>query len=360
MAKKFLIFALATCVSVGAGLIVFGIYDDTGTYTAPPREQHQSATTPEPPLKQEQRLTPRSALSTQYNSLPKADSMMRASAPQQRRQNGLSVEITHGEVTLHAENQSLKKVLEALAHESGVRINTQLIGDRLLSIEIVRAPLDRALQTILTSEDSFFAFENHGQSSVALKAVWIVPPGTGGQWPPQTSGCMHELSTIKQQLASAHASQRAEAIETLIDLQGPDAVQAVVQSLRDQDTDVRYRALQKAYAAGIVLPSEVLEALIQQDHSELVRMMAVEAIGNHPSIDTHDKMAFARYAINDRSPAVQTRASELLSHLESAPLMREQDEWLYDEADREQSEEFQDEDLTSHRPIPTPPLPRVQ
>ena len=267
--------------------------------------------------------------------------------PQRYHQNDLSVEVTHGEVTLHAENQSLKKVLDMLAYESGVRINTQLIGDRLLSVEIIRTPLDRVLQTILTSEDSFFAFESYSQSHVALKAVWVVPSGTGGQWPPQTSGCMNDLSTIEQQLASAHSSQRAEAIETLIDLQGPEAVPAVVRSLEDQNDDVRYRALQKAYRAGVVLPSEVLGALVQHDPSELVRVMAVEAMGNHPSMDTHDKMILARAAINDGSPAVQTRASEIISHLEATPFMREQDEWLYDEAYQEQTEELQDENMNT-------------
>ena len=101
---------------------------------------------------------------------------------------------------------------------------------------------------------------------------------------------------------------------------------------------------------------EVLGTLIQHDRSELVRMMAIDAIGNHPSMDAHDKMTFARSAVNDSSPAVQTRASELVSHLESAPLMREQEDDLYDKAYQEQSEEFQDKDSA----IPTLPQPQAQ
>ena len=345
MTKKFLISTLATCVLIGAGLTVFGIYNDISTYSAPLLEQHQSTTTQEPSLKRKQHINPGAKLRTQNDPLPKAEALTVAPVPQSHRQNGLSVEIRHGEVTLRAENQSLKKVLEALAHESGVQINAQLIGDRPLSIQLVRVPLDRTLQTILEFEDSFFAFETRGQANATLKAVWVVPTGTGGKWPPQTSGCVRDLSEIEQQLASAHSSQRAEAIETLIDLQGLEAAQTVVRSLADQDDDVRYRAIQKAYGAGVVLPPEVLGELVQHDRSELVRMTAVDAIGNHPSIDAHDKMTFARYAINDGSPAVQTRASELLSHLESVPLMREQEEWLDEEAYREHPEEFQNEDI---------------
>jgi hypothetical protein len=345
MTNKLFISALVACVSAGVGITVFSVYNDMGTNTAPSREQRQPTTAPESSLKREQRTDRKSKLSTKNTPLPKTNTVTAAPAPRPYLQSDLSVDIRHGEVTIRAENQSLKKVLDTLAHESGIQINSQLIRDRSLSIELVRVPLDRALQTILEFEDSFFAFASHGQSHVALKAVWVVPTGAGGQWPPQTPGCTRDLSEIEQQLASLHPNQRAEAIETLIDLRGPDAAQAVVQSLEDQDDDVRYRALQKAYRAGVVLPPEVLGELIERDRSELVRMMAVEAVGNHPSIDAHDKAALARYAINDGSPAVQTRASELLSHLESAPLIREQDEWLYDEAHQEQSAEFWDKNM---------------
>jgi hypothetical protein len=321
------------------------IRNDMLSHTAPPRERHQSTVTRELPLGRQRRAEPRPKNSEQSNPTPKADTALVEPSPQPRIHSGLYVEVQHSDVTLRAENQSLKKVLEALAHKSGIQINAQLIVDRPLSIQLVRVPLDRALQTILEFEDSFLAFESRGQANVALKAVWVVPAGTGGKWPPQTSACARELSEIEQQLASAHSSQRAEAIETLIDLQGPDAAQAVVQSLRDQDDDVRYRALQKAYVAGLALPPEVLAGLVQHDNSELVRMMAVEAIGAHPSINEQDKMAFARYAISDGSPAVQTRASELLSHLESAPLMREYEELLYDEATQETFAEFPEENI---------------
>ena len=243
-------------------------------------------------------------------------------------------------MTLRAAHQSLKKVLAALAQESGIRINAQLIADRVLSIHLMHVPLDRALQTILEFEDSFFSFESQGTATAILRAVWALPAGAGGTWPPHTSVCAREPLELEPQLTSAQPSQRAEAIETLIDLQGPDAAQAVVQALGDQDDNVRYRALHKAYGASLALPPEVLGDLIQHDSSELVRMMAVEAIGNHPTIGEQDKLALARYAINDGSPAVQTRASELVSHLESAPLLHEQDQALYDEAEREMSDEF--------------------
>jgi hypothetical protein len=343
MATKSARFVLALGVSVGIGITLFNIAGDPGTYVTPSGEQRPPTPLPRSPLKQEQQAAPRSELSTRHSSSAGAETGKAAPAPQPPRRSDLFVEVRHGEVTLQAENQSLKKVLEALAHESGVQINSQLIGDRPLSITLVRVPLDRALQTILEFEDSFFAFASHGQAPVTVEAVWVVPAGTGGTWPPQTAGCLRDLASLELQLASAHSHQRAEAVETLIDLRGPEAAQTVVRSLADRDDNVRYRILQKAHGAGLVLPPEVLENLVRHDRSELVRMLAIDAIGNHPSMDARDKMTFARSAVNDSSPAVQTRASELFSHLESAALLREQDDWAYEEAHEGQTGGLEDE-----------------
>jgi hypothetical protein len=354
MTTIFARFTLALCASIGACILLFNSTNDPGTHTTPSSKQPPSTVLPQSPLKQY--TNAKSKPSMRHGSPDNPGAKKVAPAPQASRQNDFFVEITNGEVTLHAKNQSLKKVLEALARASGVQINSQLIGDRQLSIELVRVPLDRALQAILQFEDSFFAFTSHEQSQVTVKAVWVVPAGSGGTWPPQTAACLREAAALEQQLASTSPSQRADAIETLIDLQGPEAVQAVVRSLADHDDDVRYRALQKAYGVGVVLPPEVLGQLAQHDRSELVRMMAVDAIGHHPSLDAHDKLAVARSAINDNSPAVQTRASEIVSHLEAASFMQEQDAWLHDDAQRTQSKEFQGENSA----LPTPPQQQVQ
>lgn len=244
--------------------------------------------------------------------------------------NNPYLDVQGGYVTLHVEKKSLKRVLEDLARESGVQINAQLVVDRPLSIHLVHVPLSHALQTILEFEDSFFAFENQGKANIALKTVWLLPAGSGGTWLPKTPACSQELSKIETQLHAEQSSQRAEALEALIDLQGPDVLQAVVQSLEDQDDDVRYRALLKAHIAGLTLPPEVLTKLIQYDNFDKVRMMALEAVGNHPSIDEQDKITSAQYAINDSSPAVQTRAGEILSQIELGPLIRKQEQDLYE------------------------------
>jgi len=346
MTKKFFISTILFCVAIGLGVTLFNMWSDIISHSAPRGEQYHPTTTRDLTLASEQIVGPELQKSKQPVPTPKADAVMGEPSHEPHPNGSLYVDTQRSEVTLRAENRSLKQVLENLAHKSGIQINTQLIADRPLSVQLVRVPLDRALQTILEFEDSFLAFENQGKANAALKAVWVLPAGTGGSWLPQTSKCSRELSELEQQLAAEHPSQRAEALEALIDLQGPDASQAVVQSLGDRDDDVRYRVLLKAHGAGLALPPEVLANLVQHDSSELVRMVAVEAIGNHPSIDEQDKIAFAQYAIDDVSPAVQTRASEILSHLESAPLVREQEQMLYDEAKQEILYELPDESIS--------------
>jgi hypothetical protein len=234
-----------------------------------------------------------------------------------------------------------------LAQESGIQIHTQLIADRPLSIALAGVPLERALQVILTFEDSFFAFASRDQVSAALKAVWVVPAGRGGTWPPQTAAYARDLLELERQLSAAHPSQRAEALDTLIELQGPEATPTVVQSLGDHEDDVRYRALLKAQVAGLTLPPEVLTDHVQHDSSALVRLMALEAIGTHPAMAEQDKLSIAQAAIGDVSPAIQTRAGELLSHLEAAPRFREQEQALYNQVEQAVTDEFLEETSAS-------------
>lgn len=322
--------------------MLFGLGDERRSPPAPRRVQYHSPAPDDRTEGNAQHTRPRFTRSTQSRATAKADAGIGASSHEPRPPGSLYVEVRRGAVTLRADNHPLKQVLAALAQESGIPINTHLIADRPLSLQLNHVPLAHALQVILAFEDSFFAFENRGEATAALKAVWAVPVGTGGTWQPQTAVCMRELSELAQQLTAEQASQRAEAIEALIELQGPDAAETVVQALRDHDEAVRYRALLKAQVAGLALPPEVLANLVQHDGSELVRMMALEAIGTHPAIEEQDKVAVAQDAINDVSPAVQTRAGEIFSHLEAIPLVREQEQELYDEVYQELSDEFPD------------------
>lgn len=264
----------------------------------------------------------------------------------QRLDTGLYLYVQQTYVTLHAVDQSLKTVLDDLARETGIQINTELIADRRLTIRLDRLPVDRALRAILDSDDSFFAFEDQGGAPSALKAVWVLPAGMGGNWLPSAATGSQDIAALERQLTAQEASQRAEAIETWIDRQGPEAVPAVVQSLTDQDDDVRYRALSKANYSGLVLPPDMLADLVEHDPSAPVRMMAIDAIGNHPSIEEQDKKAFARLGVGDSDAAVQTRASEILSHLETAPLILEQEQASYTNDKQETFYELPEENVT--------------
>lgn len=304
-------------MTVGVATTLLRARDDAGPRAEPSGARHEPtpirrATSQRDPLRK-----PLTNTRGSHIAIPEPDTTIGYPSFRQTHEPDLYVEVGHGDVTVRAVNRSLKEVLEVIAQKSGMQIDAQMIADRPLTIDLDGRPVDQALRDMLVREDVLFAFQNRGSTDKALTAAWVLPGGTAGTRLPNVAACPREVADLEDRLTAEASSQRAEAIEALIDLQGPDALPAVVQSLADQDDEVRYRALEKAHVAGLALPPEVLASLVEKDTSELVRMMAIEAVGYHPSIDEQDKIALARVAINDSSPAVQTRSSEILSHLET-------------------------------------------
>jgi HEAT repeat protein len=133
---------------------------------------------------------------------------------------------------------------------------------------------------------------------------------------------------------------RIDALIKLVDLQGSEALPTVIEALADSDETVRQFSLEKSEAAGLLLPPELLTDLVVRDSSERVRMLALHAVGNHPLIDEREKIVLVQYTINDPSPMLQMTASEILSQIENASLMREEDQRIRDEAAQTINEEL--------------------
>ncbi len=302
-------------MTIGAAITLSGVRDDADPGTEPSGGRHE----PTPIRRAASHPLRKPVTNTRASrvAVPEPDTPIGYPSFRQTHEPDLYIEVSHGDVSVRAVNRSLKEVLEAIAQKSGMQIDAQMIADRPLTIQLDGRPVDQALRDMLVREDVFFAFQNRGSSDSALTAAWVLPAGTAETRLPNVAACPREVADLEDRLTAEASNQRAEAIEALIDLQGSDALPAVVRSLADQDDEVRYRALEKAHVAGLSLPPDVLAHLVENDSSELVRMMAIEAVGHHPSIDAQEKMALARYAIHDTSPAVQTRSSEILSHLET-------------------------------------------
>lgn len=149
-----------------------------------------------------------------------------------------------------------------------------------------------------------------------------------------------ERSPLYAQLGAAEPQVRIDALIKLVDLQGSEALPTVIEALADSDETVRQFSLEKSEAAGLLLPPELLTDLVVRDSSERVRMLALHAVGNHPLIDEREKIVLVQYTINDPSPMLQMTASEILSQIENASLMREEDQRIRDEAAQTINEEL--------------------
>jgi hypothetical protein len=205
-------------------------------------------------------------------------------------------------------------------------MNAGNASNQPVSLELQGLPLEQGLREILKDYDTVFSYgaeengEGEGKEPQALlKAVWIYPKGQGGQRtpvPPEP-----EASTNEQQerLTSPKATERAHAVELLVEQEGEEALDKVIEALKDRDTKVRSRTLQAALDSGLPLATALLEGLVQHDPSPTVRSMALEALasgsGDPPVPDSHLRTV-AGLALNDPSPDVREQAREIIEQLE--------------------------------------------
>src|SRR5262249_54156492 len=152
----------------------------------------------------------------------------------------------------------------------------------------------------------------------SLQAVWVYTKGTGHNILPVPRTAWASTREVELSLTDPDPEERARAVEVLVERKGKQALDIVLQVLKDQDEKVRYRALFKALNAGLALPADTLQTLLQSDSSPVVRFLALDALAERPGADRQNVKAVAELALNDPNPQVQDQAREILSQLEAA------------------------------------------
>ena len=226
------------------------------------------------------------------------------------------VTITGAQATIVAANQPLSKVLDEISRDARIAFaEDPAIGESLVSIEIRDVPLDQALRTLLKDFDVFFYYHAPANGAAsALEAVWIYPKDRGEGLEPVPPEKWASTIELKGRLTSKDPTVRADAIEALVARDRNGAAGAVLKALRDSDEQVRTQALYAANSNGINLPAETLLTLARSDSSATVRVLALSGLEGHPEASTA-----ARDALQDPSPFVRSKATEMLSALEPAP-----------------------------------------
>jgi hypothetical protein len=237
------------------------------------------------------------------------------------------VTVRASRMTLSVHGRPLGWVLNEISRQSGVAImNAGNASNQPVSLELQGVPLEQGLREILKDYDTVFSYgaeekrEGEGKEPQApLRAVWIYPKGRGGRLTPVPPEPGASTSDQEKGLTSPKATERAQAVELMVEQEGDEALDKVLEALKDRDAEVRRRALQAILDSGLPLATALLEGLVQHDPSPTVRSMALEALasgsGDPPVPDSHLRTV-AGLALNDPSPDVREQAREIIEQLE--------------------------------------------
>jgi hypothetical protein len=243
-------------------------------------------------------------------------------SPEKRTEPASAVTFKEGSLSIRVEYRSLDWVLEEVSREAKVAIiRDGGAARRRVQIRFQDLPLDEGLRRILKDQDYFFFYGAEGNAPASLTAVWVYPKGEGRGLRPVPPETWASTRDLEGDLADADPAVRARAVEALVERKREGAREALLEALKDQDEQVRTRALYKAADEDLELPTATLIELALGDSSPDVRFLALEALADRPEVRT-----IAEAALNDQSPHVRQRAREILQSLDEATRPRRLDQ----------------------------------
>jgi hypothetical protein len=220
-------------------------------------------------------------------------------------------------MTCSIENASLLQVLEELGGRTGVAfVAAQSIGDDRVSLEVVDVLFDEGLRRLLRSYDAFLYYSASDEAVSSLRAVWIYAKGAGTALQPVPQETEAAVAELRERLGDADPRVREQAYMALISRPDDASRELVLNALRgstETDEDLRQRLLLGTIHQGMDVPRDLLADLALADGSELLRLLALDALADDPTVGD-----VAAAAVNDPSPMVRQRAQEILGAMAAA------------------------------------------
>lgn len=227
------------------------------------------------------------------------------------------VAVKEGRVTVRVRDGRLRTLLYDISGKAGVPIVSAVaLGGRTVSAAFENLSLVDGVQRLASDYDCYFLFRAGAQTPAVPGGIWIYPKGQGDTLAKIHTKQLRFEQEFDEKLADPDPGSRAHAFEVLLKSRR-GTLDSVTKALEDTDAQVRYRALSMAVAQKITLPRHVLEELIEADPSEIVRLVALSAIGAEPEIEKDHLKAIAHFALHDPDPVIQTKALEILDQMDS-------------------------------------------
>jgi hypothetical protein len=228
------------------------------------------------------------------------------------------ITVAEDRLSVRVQNRSLKRLLEEIATKSEVPIIISAdVTDQRVSLQFQHLPMEHGLRLVLHAMDAFFLYTAEDHPAAVLRAVWVYPAGQGHRIAPVPPEAWASTTEILDQLTAPDPLERARAVEVVIDRQGQQALEIVLEALEDAEEQVRYRALYKTLHTGLALPEDVLQWLLRADPSPVVRFLALEALASGPGASPEHLQEVAELALHDPSVQVQSQAQDILEALET-------------------------------------------
>ena len=224
----------------------------------------------------------------------------------------------NGLLTFHAKDQPLQSLLDAIGAIANVSIMVAPgVGSEHVSADFRSYRLDEALRQILKDYDVLFSYGSEGntQGNPALRTVWVYAPNRGPGIARFTMAAWNKSDRAYQQsLASAaNPDERARAVDELVRRGGRDAVDVVMEALKDPSDKVRYQALYRAGIVGALPPEDTIIDLVLNDTSEQIRAWAFQTLPLDPTLQW-----VAQRAANDSSQQIAELARNYLKDLDAS------------------------------------------
>ena len=223
----------------------------------------------------------------------------------------LSVELSNGLLSLHAEDVPLQAIFDEIGRVSGVPIHVSDAdaspGDTLTTLLLERVRVDEAVRRLLMGRSFVLVYAT---GALREARVYEAPPSASARTPEPEGADVARLRGAA--LADPDPRERARALEDLAaNLDQRAALDAVVEVLgRESNPGLLERALD-IVGSERALPLEPVLRMASNPEPR-VRIKALTRLSEQAARDVRARQALEVAAADDSAPAVRDTAAKLL------------------------------------------------